>query len=197
LTRKYLINAFKLTTAALLLTSAVTLPVQASEMSTATYSVTQLTPGNWQYSFTLNDTGTTNIGTFWFSWKPGQDYMPTVPANITAPTGWVFQVTGSNNATDGNAVQWVANAGSAETPGQSLTGFSFDSATTPDQMAGLAIFHDNPPVATYFVYSGAPFSDAGFSDVAAAAQTQTPEPSTILLSLLGGGLVLMSFRRRA
>jgi hypothetical protein len=178
---------------AALASSATMLPLHASEMSTATYSVTQLTPGNWQYSFTLNDTGTTNIGTFWFAWKPGQDYMATVPANITAPTGWVFQVTGSNNATDGNAVQWVANTGFAETPGQSLTGFSFDSATTPDQMAGLSIFHSNPPVATYFVYGGAPFSDAGAGAVAA----QTPEPSTILLTLLGSSLVLVSFRRRA
>jgi hypothetical protein len=190
-----LLTVLRYTSTALLLMSG-TLSLHASEMSTATYSVTQLTPGTWQYSFTLNDTGTTNIGTFWFAWKPGQDYMPTVPTNITAPSGWMFQVTGMNNATDGNAVQWVANAASVETPGQSLTGFSFDSATTPAQMAGLAQFFDNPPVATYFIYSGAPFSDAGAVAVAAAAAAQAPEPSTILLTLLGSGLVLGSFRRR-
>jgi hypothetical protein len=63
-------------------------------------------------------------------------------------------------------------------------------------MAGLAQFFDNPPVTTYFVYSGAPFSDAGTQAVAAAVG-QAPEPSSWLLTLLGGGMVWGAIRRRA
>jgi hypothetical protein len=121
--------------------------------------------------------------------------MPNVPATINSPANWIFHVTGAGNETDGSAIQWVANSGFAETPGQSLSGFSFDSATTPAQMAGLNQFYSNPrsPVTTAFIYSGAPFSDAG-GELAVAA---TPEPSSILLTLLGGGLILGTLRRRS
>ncbi|HEY3838820.1 MAG TPA: hypothetical protein VGL72_19725 [Bryobacteraceae bacterium] len=78
-------------------------------MSSATYTITDLPGNTWQYSLTLTDTGTTNIGTFWFAWKPGQDYMPTVPGNISSPTGWTDNITGLNNASDGNAIQWLAS----------------------------------------------------------------------------------------
>jgi hypothetical protein len=179
-----------------LLTAGATLPLAASEIATATYTVSQNGPTNWHYSLTLNDTGTTNVGTFWFAWVPGVDFMPTAPTNITGPAGWAFSVTGANNLTDGSAIRWIAGGGSAETPGQSLSGFSFDSATTPAQLAGLSQFGGGTnPVATSFVYSGAPFSDAGFQ-LAATAATATPEPSSILLTMLGGGLLLGTLYRR-
>jgi hypothetical protein len=74
----------------------------------------------------------------------------------------------------------VAAAGSELAAGASLAGFSFDSTATPAQIAGASQFFNNPPVATSFVYSQAPFSDAGFSFVAASnpLASSTPEPST-------------------
>ncbi len=181
---------YALGTFGLLLTGSAS-PASASLIATATYTVSQNSPTSWHYNLTLNDTGTTNVGTFWFAWTPGQDYMPTVPANITAPTGWIFTVTGANSGTDGSAIRWVANTGSALTPGTSVSGFSFDSATTPAQMAGLAQYFANPPATTPVVYSSGPFSDAGSQLVAAA----TPEPGSILLTLFGGMLVACRLRR--
>src|ERR1700733_11709653 len=128
MTQRYLSRMLNYKAAALAMlcfTSA--LPLAASEMAAATYTVTQLSPTTWQYNLTLNDTGTTNVGTFWFSWTPGHDFMPAMPTSVFSPAGWVETITGSNNSSDGNAIQWVANTGSAETPGEILPGFAFDS----------------------------------------------------------------------
>jgi hypothetical protein len=177
--------------------AAAALPLAASEMATATYTVSPLGGGLFHYALTLNDTGTTNVGTLWFSWTPGQDYMPTVPSSITAPANWTFSIFGANNAADGSSIRWVANAGFLETPAQSLSGFAFNSMTTPTQMAGVNsfAFGNSNPVATAFIYSAGPFSDAGFQ-LAATAAAATPEPSSILLTLLGGGMLLSGIVRK-
>ena len=73
------------------------------------------------------------------------------------------------------------------TPGGSLSGFSFVSSTTPEQMMGDSPFFPGTPVLTSFVYSGAPFSDGGYKFVVTAAPV--PEPSTIALLAAGGLLV--------
>src|ERR1700743_3485655 len=39
-------------------------PAAASEAASATLSSVELSPTSWQYSLTLNDTGTTDLGTF-------------------------------------------------------------------------------------------------------------------------------------
>ncbi len=48
---------------------------------------------NWDYTITLTDTGTTTIGTFWYSWIPGQGYLPSLPTNFSAPAGWAMNLT--------------------------------------------------------------------------------------------------------
>ena len=155
------------------------LPASASLIGTATITPSQIDATHYHYALVLNDTGTTTIGTFWFAWKPGQDYMPVQPTDILSPANWSEMVTGGG-AGDGFAIQWVAAAGSELAAGASLAGFSFDSTATPAQIAGASQFFNNPPVGTSFVYSHAPFSDAGFSFVAASNPllSSAPEPST-------------------
>src|ERR1700722_16170948 len=135
--------------------------IYASELATATMLSTQLNATTWEYDLTLNDTGTTNVGTFWFSWIPGEDFMPTVPTDITSAAGWTDAVTGLGDATDGSAIQWIAGPGAALTAGESVTGFSFDSTTSPATMAGLSPSHPTEPILTSFVYISQPFLDAG------------------------------------
>ena len=171
-------------------------PAAAAEGAAATISSTELTPTSWQYSLTLNDTGTTNVGTFWFAWVPGEDFMPTSPTNIVTPSNWVAHITGGG-AADGFAIQWKANAGGAITPGQSLA-FTFDSTTTPAQMAADSPFFPGTPVLTSFIYSGAPFSDAGVEFTVQPAAAPVPEPSSIALLAAGALLVgLRATRRRS
>jgi hypothetical protein len=167
---------------------------RASSMASATLTSTQIDPTNWLYDVTLDDVGTTNLGTFWFAWEPGEDFLPTAPTGISSPAGWTEAVTHAGPS-DGYAIQWIAGPGAAVTPGNSLTGFSFDSTTSPATMAGNSPFFPGTPILASFVYSGAPLSDAGFLfDVQPAA---TPEPSGFALMICSAALALaVNLRRR-
>ena len=171
------------------------LPAAASEAASATFSSTQLSPTSWQYSLTLNDTGTTTLDTFWFAWVPGEDFMPTSPSSIASPAGWSALVT-NEGAADGFAIQWKAGAGALLDPGQSLTGFMFDSATSPTEMMGDSPFFPGTPVTTTFVYQGAPFSDAGLELEVLPATAAVPEPSSLALMGLGALVFGARFARR-
>jgi hypothetical protein len=173
--------------------------IHAAEIASATISSTQLDPTDWQYNLTLNDLGTTDIGTFWFSWVPGEDFMGVAPSDVSSPASWTDAVT-HGGASDGYAIQWVAGAGDELTPGNSLAGFQFDSTISPAEMEEDSPFYPAMPVLTAFVYSGAPFSDAGLRVVVQPAAAAAPEPDNRALAMLGAGvLVLMlglQFRRR-
>jgi hypothetical protein len=173
------------------------LAANAAEVGTATITSTQISPGNFQYSLTLNDTGTTKLGTFWFAWIPGDNFMPVSPTGITSPAGWQAIIT-TGGPSNGSAIQWTAQAPADDlAAGSSLSGFSFDSTLTLAQLESPSAGSPADPVATAFVYSGAPFSDAGFQLVAQPAATvATPEPSDFILSALGIGAFVIGLRRR-
>jgi hypothetical protein len=146
--------------------------------ATATYTDTLVSPGVYQYDLTLNDTGGTTIGTFWFSWIPGDNFMPVSPTDIVAPTGWQDIVTNGGSA-NGYAIQWTTTASSNDlASGSSLSGFTFDSTLTPIQLAGLASGSPADPIPTSFSYAGAPLVGPGVQFVATPAAS-TPESSTL------------------
>ena len=169
--------------------------VQAAEIASATISSTQLDPTDWQYNLTLSDPGTTDVGTFWFSWVPGEDFMGIAPTGVLSPTSWSDNIT-HGGASDGYAIQWVATPGDELTPGNSLGGFQFDSTISPTAIEGNSPFYPTMPVLTSFTYQGAPFSDNGFQFVVQQAAA-APEPvDGVLAALCAGVLVLMRKRRR-
>lgn len=167
------------------------LNVHAAESATATISNTPAGGGDFNYTLTLNNTGTTTIGTFWFSWVPGQDYMNSAPITTSPPTGWLANIT-HGGTTDGYAIQWVAGSSASDlAAGSSLT-FSFESAVTPAEIAGNSPFFAHPPEGTAFIYSGAPFSDGGVEFVVVSV----PEPSSVALLLAGAlGISFMGWHR--
>ena len=69
--------------------------------------VAQLDAANYRYTIVLADTGTTSIGTFWFSWLPGQGYLPSQPT-FTAPTQWSAQLTDGPLPGNGFSILWQA-----------------------------------------------------------------------------------------
>ena len=167
------------------------LQLHAGEAATATYTYTQPTPGTYDYSLTLNNTGTTTIGTFWFSWIPGAGFMSTAPTSINSPAGWSDAVTNA-----GSALRWVTTT-DLLAPGDSLSGFEFDSTLTPAELAGPFAgpgLGTGDPVDTFFVYIAAPLADPGVEGVASASSS-APEPSTTLLAALAIGL--LGYRRFA
>src|SRR5262245_21236438 len=59
--------------------------------ASASYTYQQLNATTDRYSVTLENTGDTNISTFWFGWvvfPPIYDLLPNLPTNVQAPAGW-------------------------------------------------------------------------------------------------------------
>ncbi len=105
----------------------------ANPAATASYTDTLLSPGEYQYNITLNDSGAGLIGVYWFSWVPGAGFLSAKPTNVMSPSGWTDQLT--NN---GAAIMWMSSSNSLAGGGK-LSGFSFDSTETPAQLAGMAM----------------------------------------------------------
>lgn len=181
----------------LLAAAGMTSTMYASEMASATLTSTQIDPTEWLYSVQLDDIGTTNLGTFWFSWIPGEDFMNSTASDVTTPAGWTDTIT-NGGGSDGYAIRWVAGAGDAVTSGNTLSGFSFESSVSPSTLTGNSPFYPAEPELTAFVYSGGPFSDAGYSFVVQeTAAAGTPEPASAGLVVVGAFALVVYVRRRS
>jgi hypothetical protein len=174
----------------------------AVETGTGTISQTSLGGGNFQYNLTLTNTSTDltatgDIGTFWFAWVPGVDFMEIDPTSITEPAGWTPHITGSNasNAVgDGNAIQFLANSSATYLlPGQT-DDFSFDSTESLAQLQGPSSYGAHNVETTSFLYHQGIFSDNG--DEITLSTVSVPEPVSASLFAVGG-LGLLMRRRRA
>ena len=132
-----------------------------SELAKESLVAQKIATGGYQYTITLKDTGTTTIGTFWFAWIPGADFMPVKPLSVALPAGWRDNITHAGSK-DGFAIQWIASSPSSDLhPGQSKV-FHFRSSATPTQMFGKSKFYPTELVTTSFVYEGMAFSSPGY-----------------------------------
>ena len=172
----------------------------AALSASATMTSTQTGPDTWHYDLTLDNTGTTQIGTFWFSWVPGGDLMASPASNISSPIYWTGVDT-NLGAGDGHAVEWTVLPGYpyALNPADVVSGFGFDSSVPPSAFAGKSPIFSTLALTTSYVYIGqafgtptAPDSGAVFDAVPPAP---TPEPASLGIFGLGAGLLLMRRRR--
>jgi hypothetical protein len=166
------------------------------EVGAATMNATNLGGGEWQYAISLSNDSATNtsdttIGTFWFAWAPGQEYMTAVPTDVQSATGWTEKLTGAGNSTDGTAIQWVAGSSSLLDAGQTIAGFQFESTETPTEITGPNPFFQNQPQTQSAAYTAAPFSDTTTAgdvfDVALGTVDSTPPGGGSTGSVGGGG----------
>jgi hypothetical protein len=158
---------------------------QAGIGASATLIPQQLGPNSYEYSMTLTNTGTTPIGTYWFAWVPGYDLLPSAPTQVKSPTGWTGNAL--HEAIGVDSIQWV-NTVTPLQPGQSLSGFVFDTPDAPGAINGTSVL--GLPVKYSYAYIGAPETDPGYFFT---VQTIVPEPASMAMGLAGLGLLL---RRR-
>ncbi|HTL59533.1 MAG TPA: hypothetical protein VL361_27930 [Candidatus Limnocylindrales bacterium] len=148
----------------------------------------------FNYTITLNNSASSSssIGTFWYAWLPGQDYLPSSPSLVTPPTGWTDTIT-HFGVTDGYAIEFFANGpADALAPGQSLD-FNFETLDSPAALAGNSPYYPTIPVGTSMVYGGGPFSLPSDQFVVQSV----PEPSGFGFCLLGTlSLLVVGSRRR-
>ncbi len=164
----------------------------AALSASAQIALSSTVGANNNYTITLNNTGTTNIGTFWFAWTPPgdpveYDFLPTAPSAANQPTGWAGLISAGF---PGTSIEYYNISGSAITPGQSGT-FQFTTTDSKATLQGTAfgVF----PITESFVYAGDPevgsFAQVNPSFVAA------PEPASLGV-LAVAGVALLRRRRR-
>jgi hypothetical protein len=155
---------------------------------TATIAGTPNGP-NFNYTISLTNTGTLNIGTFWFAWTPPgmpteYDFLPSAPFSISQPTGWLGP---ASFGFPGYSIEYYNSTGSLIGPGQIAT-FQFTSPDSPTTLQGSTFGF---PDTTSFIYSGSP-------EVGSTARVDpvfVPEPSTYVL-LTAGCVALLALRCR-
>ena len=136
---------------------------------------------DFNYTINLTNASSSNagIGTFWYAWVPGEDFLATSPISVSPPAGWTDNIT-NMGAGDGFAIQFLANSPANDVqPGSSLS-FSFTSADSPASVNGNSVFYPGTPAGTSIVYPQGPFSDAGHQFVVTPARRRRPTPADTL-----------------
>jgi hypothetical protein len=156
----------------------------------ATATISAIPNGaNFDYIISLTNTGTVDIGTFWFAWTPPgmpveYDLLPSEPFSISQPTGWLGP---ASQGFPGFSIEYYNHGGNAIAPKETAT-FGFTSPDSPKILQGSTFGFPNT---TSFIYQGAP-------EVGATARVNpifVPEPSTCAL-LAAGCAGLLALRRR-
>ena len=103
-------------------------------MSITASGVISSTPDGSNYNYTIqltnSSSSTSGIGTFWYAWVPGEEFLATSPISVSPPTGWTDQITHAG-AGDGYAIRFEASSSSYDVQPGSPLNFGFTSANTP------------------------------------------------------------------
>lgn len=156
----------------------------------ATATISAIPNGsNFDYTISLTNTGTLNIGTFWFAWTPPgmpveYDFLPSEPFSISQPTGWLGP---ASAGFPGFSIEYYNHGGSFIAPKETAT-FQFTSPDSPKTLQGSTFGFPNT---TSFIYAG----DPEVGPTARVDPVFVPEPSTCVLVAIGCA-GLLALRRR-
>ena len=106
----------------------------SSQAQSATAAISWVAAGSsYDYTITLQNTGSYALNGFWYGWTSGGDDLASVPSNAGNSSGW-------GNAVSGNSIKWANGSysyygytyyyGTPLAPGASAT-FTFVSSTPP------------------------------------------------------------------
>jgi hypothetical protein len=172
---------FSLAIAAILAASAV-----SGHAQTATATISDVpNGGSFDYTITLNNTGSDNLNSFWYGWTQTGNNLPSNPSNAGNLSGW-------GNDLSGNSIMWINSSGTALTPGKTAT-FTFVSTSSPTAIT------TSPSGESVAYVNGIDFSQGVAGDstgVFSPNLVVTPEPSTLSLVAIGALGFSSTLRRK-
>jgi hypothetical protein len=143
------------------------------QIASGTISGSGSGPYTYNLMFSNAPSATSPVGSVWYAWIPGQFYLPGTPTSASAPAGWTANIAL-------NSIQFTANAPAGYImPGSSLTGFSYQAAFSPAQLAAAPNSGDS------VAYSAGLFSDAGDTFTVTAQSANVP-PSVAITAPTNG-----------
>jgi len=159
-----------------------------AQSALATISETSGGGGTFDYTITLQNTGSDSLNSFWYGWTPGVFDLPlgSVVSGTTVTSsslGWVATI---DNTGSGDSIQWQNSASAPSlTAGESAT-FTFDS---PTSLSAITTSPSGESVA--FTTDAIQFNQgvSGQSTPIFSPTSAVPEPSS--LGLMAGGLIGM------
>jgi len=146
--------------------------------------------GIFDYTITLQNTGTTSLDSFWYAWTLNGNNLSTAIATPGSSLGWI------DTALEGNtSISWEGNSGDALAVGQSAT-FTFDSTETPlaitTSPSGKSVAYVNGTGPNTFEQNDPGVASPVFSPTLVAA----PEPSSLGLVAAGSLVIAVSRKLR-
>jgi hypothetical protein len=116
--------------------------------------------GAYDYTITLQNTGTNALNSFWYGWTDSGNNLPSIPSSAGNSLGW-------SNALSGNSIKWTNSSGTALAPGASAS-FTFVSSSSPSAITAS-------PSGESVAYVGA----IDFSEDAAGDSTAVFSPTLV------------------
>jgi hypothetical protein len=171
---------------ALVLAAGLAVSTVSSQAQSATATISGVAAGGgvFDYTITLQNTGTTSLDSFWYAWTTSGNNLSAAISNPGSSLGWI------DTALEGNtSISWEGNSGNTLAVGQSAT-FTFDSTETPSAIttlpSGESVAYVNGTGPNTFEQNDPGVASPVFSPTLVAV----PEPSS--LGLLMAGLFVMA-----
>lgn len=175
-----------------LVLSAISASAQQDVIVNGSLTYTGPTAGVYDYTLTMNNTGTEAVESLWLGWALNSNPVFNVlnPSSAGNSLGW-------QNILDGNSVMYAGTAGSTLAAGKSAT-FTFDSTSTPTQFENPFSSGGSGLSVAYGVNAQqfGIFDTTTHSFDFAPSVVATPEPSTLGLLAVGSLGLLKRFGRR-
>ena len=185
-------NGFSCVLIALVLILASLAPAYGQVSATATMTAVP-DGGNYDYTITLHNTGSSNIETFWFAWLPGYDFLTSYPTVTSTPTNWTTFI--ESGYYGGYSIEFYDTGNGAPlAPGQSSSAFQFTSADSPAVLAANDPILGYYPTTFSYLYQGAAQASA-FATINSIPITLAPEPSSLVLAFIGCVVIGSTWRR--